>query len=204
MKETTFCLASHNPGKIAEMEALLRALSPDIRVIGLRGAGYEGDIEENGSSFEENAAIKAAVPAALGFIGIADDSGLCVDALGGAPGINSARYSGGGADENNEKLLHELRDVEDSLRTARFVSVIALRFPDNLKERYGAGFEVRGECEGVIIRERRGDGGFGYDPLFFYPPLGLTFAQLSAETKNQISHRAAAMRLFAEKLKEYR
>ena len=196
-KKLTMVMASRNRGKIKELETLLREISPDIEVLGLDDIGYEGDIEENGETFEENAFIKASVPAKLGYIGIADDSGLCVDALGGAPGIYSARYSGKGSEANNDKLLLFMDPVPDGKRQARFVSVICVVFPDGTPD-----IMVRGECEGTITRERRGEGGFGYDPLFFYPPLGATFGELSAETKNRISHRANAMKKLAEEIKK--
>ena len=129
-KKLTMVMASRNRGKIKELETLLREISPDIEVLGLGDIGYEGDIEENGETFEENAFIKASVPAGMGYIGIADDSGLCVDALGGAPGIYSARYSGGDAEANNDKLLLFMDPVPDDRRQARFVSVICVVFPD--------------------------------------------------------------------------
>ena len=138
----------------------------------------------------------ASVPAGMGYIGIADDSGLCVDALGGAPGIYSARYSGGDAEANNDKLLLFMDPVPDDKRQARFVSVICVVFPDGRPD-----IMVRGECEGMITRERRGSGGFGYDPLFYYPPLEATFGELPAEEKNKISHRANAMKKLAEEIK---
>ena len=190
-------MASRNRGKIKELETLLREISPDIEILGLDDIGFEGDIEENGETFEENAFIKASVPAKLGYIGIADDSGLCVDALGGAPGIYSARYSGKGSEANNDKLLLFMDPVPDDKRQARFVSVICVVFPDGRPD-----IMVRGECEGVITRERRGNGGFGYDPLFYYPPLGATFGELDADTKNKISHRANAMKKLAEEIKK--
>ncbi len=196
-KKLTMVMASRNRGKIKELETLLREISPDIEVLGLGDIGYEGDIEENGETFEENAFIKASVPAGMGYIGIADDSGLCVDALGGAPGIYSARYSGGDAEANNDKLLLFMDPVPDDRRQARFVSVICVVFPDGRPD-----IMVRGECEGMITRERRGSGGFGYDPLFYYPPLGATFGELPAEEKNKISHRANAMKKLAEEIKK--
>ena len=196
-KKMTMVMASRNRGKIKELETLLREISPDIEILGLDDIGFEGDIEENGETFEENAFIKASVPAKLGYIGIADDSGLCVDALGGAPGIYSARYSGKGSEANNDKLLLFMDPVPDDKRQARFVSVICVVFPDGRPD-----IMVRGECKGVITRERRGNGGFGYDPLFYYPPLGATFGELDADTKNKISHRANAMKKLAEEIKK--
>ena len=197
-------LASRNRHKIKEMEVLLHSLLPeeDFVLLSLDDIGYTGEIEENGTTFEENAKIKASVPASLGYIGIADDSGLEVDALNGEPGVYSARY----ADEegvphsdeaNNDKLLRGLASVPDEKRTARFVSCLSLVTP------CGRSFTVRGTCEGVILRERRGNGGFGYDPLFYHPPLGKTFAELTAEEKNSVSHRAHAAILFAGEWKRF-
>ncbi len=200
----TVVLASRNRHKIKEMEVLLASLLPEeeIRILSLDDIGYAGDIEEDGTTFEENSRIKAAVPAALGYIGIADDSGLEVDALNGAPGVYSARY----ADEegvphsdeaNNDKLLRNLKDVPDEKRTARFVSCLSLVMPD------GSFFTVRGTCEGVMLWERRGTGGFGYDPLFYHPPLGKTFAELTPDEKNSVSHRAHAAVLFAAEWRKF-
>lgn len=211
-------LASSNAHKISEIDALLSKLCPDIKVASLREIGFDGGIDEDGSSFEENAVIKAACPASWGYIGIADDSGLCVDALGGAPGIYSARYSGEGAcdERNNEKLLKELEDVPDGRRGASFVCVMACVVPEDsgirVPEAIGdkelselaslrsgkccTAFTVRGECRGQILSAARGNGGFGYDPLFFVPEKKLTFSQLSAADKNEISHRGRAMKKF--------
>jgi len=197
---TEIVLASRNRKKIAEIESIFREYGlGNIRLLSLDDIGFTGDIEENGASFEENSKIKASVPASLGYYGIADDSGLMVDALDGRPGIYSARFSGEGATDikNNEKLLFELKEVPDEKRTARFVSVISLASPEGAEVK---GFNARGECEGIILHEAKGDGGFGYDPLFFYEPKGKTFAELTAEEKNSISHRAVALRRFAEKL----
>ena len=197
---TEIVLASRNRKKIAEIESIFREYGlGHIRLLSLDDIGYTGEIEENGASFEENSKIKASVPASLGYYGIADDSGLMVDALDGRPGIYSARFSGEGAtdEKNNSKLLSELENVPDEKRTARFVSVITLASPDGAEIE---GFHARGECEGMILREIKGQGGFGYDPLFFYEPAGKTFAELTAEEKNSISHRAVALRKFAEKL----
>lgn len=199
-------LSSNNKNKLREMKALLLPLSPlmpgGIELLSFSDIGFSGDIEENGSSFEENAKIKASVPASLGYYGIADDSGLEVDALGGAPGIYSARYSGGHGDSraNNEKLLRELDSVPDDQRGARFVSALSMVAPEGGDSAFT--FTVRGECSGKILRGYRGDGGFGYDPLFLYEPLGKTFAELSDDEKNSVSHRAEAFRRFSEELKK--
>ena len=202
-------LASRNAKKIRELETLLaQHSSMHIEVLSLDDIGYTEEIVEDGTSFEENAWIKAATPAAMGYIGIADDSGLSVDALGGAPGIYSARYGGEGTNDakNNEKLLAEMNEVPDEGRGAAFVSAVACVFPRECDveipeevrtEKNGlSGFVVRGECRGTILREPRGCDGFGYDPLFYVSEKGCTFAELSSEEKNAISHRGVAMRAF--------
>ena len=190
-----FVLASNNKKKITELRAILSSLLPECEVMSLKEAGIEGDIEENGATFEENSIIKASVPAKLGYIGIADDSGLCVDALDGAPGIYSARYSGGGDQANIEKLLKELDPVPEQQRTAKFVCVMSAVFPDDRI------ITARGETYGVILREQRGEDGFGYDPVFYSTDLNKTFAEASADEKNKVSHRGRALTLFSEKLK---
>lgn len=202
-------LASRNAKKIRELETLLaQHSSMHIEVLSLDDIGYTEEIVEDGTSFEENAWIKAATPAAMGYIGIADDSGLSVDALGGAPGIYSARYGGEGTNDakNNEKLLAEMNEVPDEERGAAFVSAVACVFPrecdveipeDVRTEKNGlSGFVVRGECRGTILRETRGCDGFGYDPLFYVAEKECTFAELSSDEKNAISHRGVAMRAF--------
>lgn len=193
-------LASHNKNKIAELETLIQHYSSkEIKLLSLDDIGYIGDIEESGTTFEENAIIKASVPAKMGYIGIADDSGLCIDALGGKPGIYSARYSGEGANDkkNNEKILDELKDVPEDQRRAKFVCVIACVFPESYNKKE---IVVRGECGGVILNAERGHNGFGYDPLFSYEPLNKTFAELSPEEKNKISHRGNAIRRLSDKI----
>lgn len=193
-------LASKNKHKIAELQALLSKHIPEIEVLSLDDVGFEGDIVEDGESFEANALIKARAAASTGYIGLGDDSGLSVRVLGGEPGIYSARYAGehGNDGANNRLLLERLSDKED--RHAEFVCVLACVFPD--KE--NCGLICRGVTEGIIIDEYRGDGGFGYDPLFYYEPFGKTFAQMSSEEKNSISHRGKAIMLLAEKLKNER
>ena len=189
-----FVLASNNKKKIRELRTILGRLLPECTVYSLSDIGFEGDIEENGTSFEENSIIKASVPARLGYIGVADDSGLCVDALGGAPGIYSARYSGKGDRENNIKLLSELEGKED--RGAGFVCVMSAVFPD------GRIVTARGEVRGTILTAPRGDDGFGYDPLFYCPELGKSFAEASADEKNAVSHRGRALAAICEKLRK--
>ena len=199
MEEIKIVLASKNKGKIAELRALLSEyLDVPFSVLSLDDIGFDGDIVENGTTFEENAIIKASVPASLGYIGVADDSGLVVDALGGAPGIYSARYSGEGANDekNNAKLLSELCGVDKKDRTARFYCAVACVFPNGEK------FTVNGACEGIILDGAQGTGGFGYDPLFFYEPAGVTFGELPAAEKNKVSHRSIAMKKFAKELTE--
>ncbi len=192
-------LASRNKKKIKELETLLGDLSSKVQVLSLDDIGFFDEIVEDGDTFSENSLIKASVPAKLGYIGIADDSGLTVDALDGAPGVYSARYSGEGATDgkNNQKLLSELENVPDEKRGAQFRTVVTCAFPD------GTDFQVEGVCEGTILRAPDGEGGFGYDPLFYYAPLKKTFAALSADEKNAVSHRGKAMRKFIEKFKEY-
>ena len=188
-------LASHNKGKISELQALLNKFSSDVEVISMSEIGFNDEIVEDGDTFEENALIKARVGASLGYITVADDSGLMVDALGGAPGVFSARYAGEECDneKNNQKLLLELSGLPSEKRTAKFVSVVACVFPDGRED-----IVTYGECFGIILNEYRGKGGFGYDPLFFYPPMGKTYAEMSADEKNSISHRGMAMQKFAE------
>ena len=193
-------LASRNKHKIGELQALLSKHIPEIEVLSLDDVGFDGDIVEDGQSFEENALIKAKAAASTGYIGLGDDSGLSVRALGGEPGIYSARYAGehGNDEANNRLLLERLSDKND--RHAEFVCVLACVFPDNQERN----IVCRGATEGIIIDEYRGDGGFGYDPLFLYEPYGKTFAQMSGEEKNSISHRGRAIMLLAEKLKNER
>ena len=192
-------MASNNRHKIKEIETFLRTLCPfdadgnPYEILSLSDIGFTDDIIEDGETFEDNALIKARTVAKLGYIGIADDSGLCVDALGGAPGVYSARYAGGHDDaDNNRLILKNLKDVPAEKRSAHFVSVIACVFPD------GREIVARGECPGTMLFDYRGNGGFGYDPLFLYEPMGKTFAEMNAEEKNAISHRAREMEKFAK------
>ncbi|MFQ8599751.1 MAG: RdgB/HAM1 family non-canonical purine NTP pyrophosphatase [Oscillospiraceae bacterium] len=188
-------IATNNTGKLAEFARILEALG--IRAVSQREAGVRLEVEETGKTFEENAYLKAAAAAkASGRPAVADDSGLEVDALGGAPGVYTARYAGENAtdEQNIGKLLAALGDLPADRRGARFVSAICCVLPD------GGSFTVRGECEGRIGFERAGTGGFGYDPVFFVG--GRSFAQLSAAEKDACSHRGKALRAFAARLRE--
>ena len=171
-----------------------------VPVVSMKEAGAAADIEENGTSFEENAIIKArTIMKKTGEITMADDSGLEIDALGGEPGIYSARYAsedGENASDkaNVEKLLDKLKGIPSGERTARFLCAIALVLPDGTEK------TVTGACEGVITSEVRGNGGFGYDPVFYYVPYCKTFGEASEEEKNAVSHRANAVRLIKKEL----
>ena len=196
-------LASRNQKKIEELRALLAEELGDVEILSLDDVGITEEIEENGVTFEENALIKARVAASTGYIGIADDSGISVDALNGEPGVYSARYAakcdfaGDHDDEgNNQCLLYNLRNVSDEKRTGGYVCAVACVFPD------GREFTVRGEARGRILREYRGTGGFGYDPLFWFDQFGKTFAEITPEEKHSVSHRGKAIRALAQKLKE--
>lgn len=195
-------LASRNANKIREVKRLLSEVDArlaEMEIVSLDDMGILGEIEENGSTFEENALIKARVGAEKGFICLADDSGLEVDALDGAPGVYSARYAGENPtddERNNQLLLKKLDSVPEEKRTARYTCCIACVFPD------GREYVTKGSCEGVMLREYCGTGGFGYDPLFYVPALKKTFAQVTMEEKNTISHRGIAVRKMAEILKE--
>ncbi|HHU50729.1 MAG TPA: XTP/dITP diphosphatase [Firmicutes bacterium] len=198
-------LASRNKGKITELRWYLANMCPHTiwELSPLSAYPEAPEVEEDGETFRDNAVKKATVVAkAVGEWALADDSGLEVDALGGAPGVYSARYAGlnhlGERDDqkNNEKLLTELVGVPLSRRTARFKSVIALASPE------GKVWTAEGSCEGYISLEPRGERGFGYDPLFYLPEYGLTMAELTEEEKNRISHRARAMEQFLRILTE--
>lgn len=190
-------IATKNQKKLKELSRILVPMGFEV-LCEKDFADEFPDVEENGTTFEENAIIKA--KAGLdntGLISVADDSGICVDYLDGAPGIYSARYSGEHGDDqsNNDKLLSELAGVPMEKRTARYVAAIACVFPDGRK------FTVRGECEGKIAFEPKGVNGFGYDP-YFISELGV-MAELTAEQKDSISHRGKALKLFKEELKKY-
>lgn len=191
-----FVLASKNPNKLKEMREILTGL--DIEVISEAEAGVDVEVEETGSSFEENSLLKAkAVCRAAGLPAIADDSGLCVTALGGGPGVYSARYGGEGLSdrERYQMVLDGMRGQLD--RTAKFVCCVCCVFPD------GGGIGARGECEGLIVHGPRGEDGFGYDPIFLPSSGRKTFAQMTAEEKNAVSHRGKALMAFREKLETY-
>ena len=214
-------LATRNAKKIEELRRILGHALPGLKLLSLDDIGVLCDIEENGSTFEENAVIKASVPASLGYIGIADDSGLSVDFLGGAPGVRSARYAGDGCTpaDCRAKLLEEMKDVPEEKRGAGFVSVMALCLPDGCgitvppslsigdelaaatgrKKEYT--LTVRGECRGRITTEQTGDRGFGYDCLFMSDDLGVTFGVASPADKDAVSHRGRSLALFSSALK---
>jgi XTP/dITP diphosphohydrolase len=180
-------LATRNEGKTEEIRALLAEFPVDIK--NLTDFGPTPAIEEDGETFEDNAVKKARfIAKILGFPALADDSGLMVEALGNGPGVRSARYAGEEATDgdNNAKLLRELENIEN--RSAAFACVIAIAVP------WGPALIYEGRCEGLIAGEQVGSKGFGYDPVFYYPPLQKTFAQLSTEEKNQVSHRGQALR----------
>jgi XTP/dITP diphosphohydrolase len=187
----TIVLATGNAGKIRELAAMLAEQVPDIRVLGLSDFPMIKDIPETGVTFEENARIKAeAVARATGLVAVADDSGLAVDALGGAPGVYSARYSGEGATDqkNVDKLLDALADVPDAGRGCHFACVMLAATPG------GTELIGRGAWHGRVAWTPEGSGGFGYDPVFFDETLGVTAAQMEAQVKNARSHRGLALR----------
>ncbi|HZA53192.1 MAG TPA: XTP/dITP diphosphatase [Candidatus Udaeobacter sp.] len=187
-----------NQKKFAEVQAFLGPLP--LRILSLKSLGNWPAIVEDGTTFEDNALKKARTLAEYtGYLTLADDSGLEVDALGGAPGIYSARYCGEESNDhkNNEKLLHELRGVPEEKRTARFICALVLCRPNSRGFRE---WTARKSCEGRIAFELKGDYGFGYDPLFFYPPFGKTFGEIDQETKATVSHRGKALQKLAEML----
>ena len=192
MKE--LIIATNNEGKVREFQNIFSEKGYTVK--SLKDFPEIDDVEETGTTFEENALLKAqTVAKALQVVVIADDSGLEVDALNGEPGVYSARYAG--TDKNDEanidKVLEKLQDIPEEKRTARFVCVLAVAMPD------GESFTVRGTCEGFIASERKGENGFGYDPIFYIKEIDKTMAQLSKEEKNKISHRARAIELLAKR-----
>ena len=190
-----FVLASHNKGKLREMQEILRGLG--VEVVSQSEVGLSMEPEENGETFLENAAIKAkAVAEKSGLPAIADDSGLCVDYLGGSPGIYSARY--GGLDDDKARCALLLSNMRGALsRSAHFHSAVYCAFPN------GDSVTAEGDCFGTIAYAPAGEDGFGYDPIFFVPEYRKTFAQMTAEEKNAVSHRGNALRAFAAELKNY-
>ena len=190
-------LASQNQHKLVELSAILSQLGFEIALES--EYGLHVDVDETGTTFEENSLLKAeAVMKASGMPVLADDSGLMVDALDGAPGVYSARYGHKSSDaERIAYLLENLKDVPAERRTAKFVCVITCLWPD------GRRIVARGECPGQILFAPKGTGGFGYDPVFFVPELRKTFGQLTAEEKASVSHRGKALRAFAVALDDY-
>jgi XTP/dITP diphosphohydrolase len=191
-------LASKNPHKLVEIKQITDKFGFDL--ILQSELGVDIDVEETGTTFEENSLIKArAVMEATGLPALADDSGIAVDALNGEPGVYSARY---GFDESLDDwgrmmlLLRNTEHVPDGQRQAKFVCVISFVTPE------GKIIQARGEIHGELTRQPRGENGFGYDPIFYYPPFGQTTAEIPSELKNQVSHRGNALRIFYEKLKE--
>ena len=191
-------LASKNPHKLVEISQITRKF--DMELVLESDLGVDIDVEETGATFEENSFLKAnAVMKATGLPALADDSGIAVDALNGEPGIYSARY---GFDDTLDDagrvrlLLKNMEAVPDGQRQAQFVCVITLVTPD------GKSIQARGEVHGEVLRKTEGEGGFGYDPIFYYPPFGKTLAQVTPEEKNRVSHRGQALKILYEKLKE--
>ena len=192
-------LASKNPHKLQELQAILGGLG--IEVVLESALGLDIDVDETGTTFEENSRLKAeTVMRAANMPTIADDSGLMVDALDGAPGVYSARFGPKGHDGTDDEriayLLERMQDIPDERRTARFVCVITCLWPD------GREIVARGECSGRILHEKHGAGGFGYDPVFYLPEYGMTYAELPPKKKNEISHRGNALREFVRLYKE--
>ena len=191
-----FVLATHNPGKLEEMSDILSQF--DIEVVTLKDLGLTVDVEETGETFAENAMLKAkAISQAAALPAIADDSGLCVDALNGGPGVYSARYGGPELDDRGRYmlLLNSMRG--QTTRAAHFACAVACAFPN------GDELTAEGTCGGTIAFAPMGENGFGYDPVFFVPEKAKTFAQLTAEEKAEISHRGKALAEFVEKLGTY-
>ena len=188
-------IATGNEDKVREIDEILEGTG--FEAISMKQAGFNPDIVEDGTTFEENALKKAmAVHELSGEYVMADDSGLCIDALDGAPGIYSARFCGENStyEEKFRKIFEMLADVPEDKRTAQFVCAIAVVKPD------GTSFTVRGECRGVLHEKPVGENGFGYDPIFYVPEFGMTTAQMEPEVKNSISHRGRALRAMVEKL----
>ena len=191
-----YVLATHNPGKLKEMGAILAQFG--VEVVSPKDLGITVDVEETGSTFAENAMLKAkAICDAAKLPAIADDSGLCVDALNGGPGVYSARYGGEGLDDKGRYMLLLNNMRGQTTRAAHFSCAIACAFPN------GDELTAEGRCDGTIAFAPMGEGGFGYDPVFFVPEKAKTFGQLTAEEKSAISHRGRALESFVEKLETY-
>ena len=191
-----YVLATHNPGKLKEMGAILARFG--VEVVSPKDLGLTVDVEETGTTFAENAMLKAkAICAAAKLPAIADDSGLCVDALNGGPGVYSARYGGEGLDDKGRYMLLLNNMRGQTTRAAHFACAIACAFPN------GDTLTAEGRCDGTIAFAPMGEGGFGYDPVFFVPEKAKTFGQLTAEEKSTISHRGRALESFIAKLETY-
>ena len=197
----TIVIATNNKNKLAEFKRIFASeQGGGYRILSLSDVGFNDEIEETAETFKGNALLKArAVSEFTGMCAIADDSGLQVDCLNGAPGVYSARYAGVGASsaELISKLLGEMKDTAESDRTARFVSVMCAYFPN------GESVFAEGICEGSILFEPAGDNGFGYDPVFYYKPFGKTFAEMNSNEKNSVSHRALATANLLDIIKDY-
>ncbi len=191
-----YVLATHNPGKLREMGAILARFG--VEVVSPKDLGLTVDVEETGATFAENAMLKAkAICAVAQLPAIADDSGLCVDALNGGPGVYSARYGGEGLDDRGRYMLLLNNMRGQTTRAAHFACAIACAFPN------GDTLTAEGRCDGTIAFAPMGEGGFGYDPVFFVPEKAKTFGQLTAEEKSAISHRGRALESFVGKLETY-
>ncbi len=194
---TKILIATRNQGKVKEISELLKDLP--VTFLSLSDVEDVPEVNEDGDTFEENALKKArSIASATGLVTLADDSGLCIDALDGRPGVHSARYAGNNASDEDKwcKILGEIHDVPDELRSARFVCVLALVDPARTEILF------RGTCEGIITREPRGIGGFGYDPIFYFEGTGRTFSEMDLHSKNLVSHRGHALREFAAYLRQ--
>src|SRR5512143_1187707 len=190
-------LATTNQGKVQEIRNLVKGLPAWF--LSLSEVAAIPEVVEDGTTFEENALKKARMMAyATGIVTLADDSGLCVDALDGRPGVHSARYAGDNASDEEKylRVLEEMQGVPESERSARFVCALALVAPDGEEKLF------RGVCEGRITRGPRGTSGFGYDPIFYFEEAGCTFAEMDRESKNRVSHRGRALRDFADFLRK--
>lgn len=189
-------LATKNRGKIVEITNLLEGCG--VKLLSLNDFAEIAEVEEDGDTFEANALKKARfVASSHRLTSLADDSGLCVDALSGRPGVLSARYAGPDSDDRQKylKVLDEMKSIEDPFRTARFVCVLALVAPNGAEKLF------EGVCEGRILKEPRGTGGFGYDPIFYFEEMGMSFGEMDLETKNRVSHRGKALKLFSDFVK---